>query len=85
MLVSINLNTSVNFLQIQVRNYSPEIVKPKLSKKEIEERVLKVCSSYDKVTADKVFMYFVFVFTETRIATRAMLQCQATSYSKTYL
>ncbi|KAF2882065.1 hypothetical protein ILUMI_24113 [Ignelater luminosus] len=39
--------------QFQARYYSPEIIKTKPSVKEIEERVLKVCASYDKVTAAK--------------------------------
>ncbi|KAJ8923039.1 hypothetical protein NQ315_001587 [Exocentrus adspersus] len=37
----------------QTRFYSPEIKKTKPSEEEIKERVLKVCASYDKVTADK--------------------------------
>lgn len=39
------------------RNYtSSNESKRKLSVKEIEDRVLKVCASYDKVTADKVIV-----------------------------
>lgn len=40
----------------QCRFYSFQRKKAKLTEKEIEERVLKVCASYDKVTADKVSM-----------------------------
>ncbi|KAB0794172.1 hypothetical protein PPYR_13792 [Photinus pyralis] len=39
--------------QYQARFYSPQIIKSKPSVKEIEERVIKVCCAYDKVTADK--------------------------------
>ncbi|GJQ81765.1 putative carrier of the growing fatty acid chain in fatty acid biosynthesis [Trypoxylus dichotomus] len=41
-------NCSLTSNQIQWRYYSPDLVKPKLSAKEIETRVLKVCASYDK-------------------------------------
>lgn len=37
-----------------MRFYSPEYKKEKLSEDEIRDRVLKVCASYDKVTAEKV-------------------------------
>ncbi|XP_031355303.1 acyl carrier protein, mitochondrial isoform X2 [Photinus pyralis] len=40
--------------QYQARFYSPQIIKSKPSVKEIEERVIKVCCAYDKVTADKL-------------------------------
>lgn len=43
--------------------YSTTIEKPK-SKKEIEERVIRVVAAYDKITADKVnilnFNFFFF-------------------------
>lgn len=39
--------------QWQVRFYV-EVIKQKPTEEEIKERVLKVCASYDKVTADKV-------------------------------
>lgn len=42
---------------MQTRFYSPELKKAKLTESEIKERVLKVCASYDKVTADKVFNF----------------------------
>lgn len=42
-----------------MRYYSPEIVKEKPTEEQIKERVLKVCASYDKVTADKVYTVFI--------------------------
>ncbi|RZC42892.1 mitochondrial acyl carrier protein 1, partial [Asbolus verrucosus] len=36
-----------------IRFYSPEVVRTKPTEEEIKQRVLKVCASYDKVTADK--------------------------------
>lgn len=48
--------------QIQARFYSPEIIKQKPTKQEITDRVLKVCASYDKVTADKVPKIYFFYF-----------------------
>ncbi|KAJ8959059.1 hypothetical protein NQ318_022315 [Aromia moschata] len=46
-------NKNSLFLSCQTRFYSPEVKKVKPSEEEIKERVLKVCASYDKVTADK--------------------------------
>ncbi|KAJ8983954.1 hypothetical protein NQ317_008656 [Molorchus minor] len=46
-------NTNALLTANQIRFYSPELKKVKLTEEEIKDRVLKVCSSYDKVTADK--------------------------------
>ncbi|XP_022916566.2 acyl carrier protein, mitochondrial isoform X3 [Onthophagus taurus] len=45
-------------IPIQIRNYSPAT---KLTRKEIEERVLRVCCSYDKVTAEKLALESHFI------------------------
>ncbi|XP_018561163.1 acyl carrier protein, mitochondrial isoform X2 [Anoplophora glabripennis] len=45
----------------QIRFYSPEVKRTKPSAEEIKERVLKVCASYDKVTADKLNLNSHFI------------------------
>ncbi|XP_060521491.1 acyl carrier protein, mitochondrial isoform X2 [Cylas formicarius] len=45
----------------QPRFYSPEFIKEKPTEEEIKQRVLKVCSSYDKVTADKLSLDSHFI------------------------
>nr|CAH7766957.1 unnamed protein product [Callosobruchus chinensis] len=45
--------TPVSSMSAQIRFYSPELIKQKPTEEEIKQRVLKVCASYDKVTADK--------------------------------
>ncbi|CAH0563556.1 unnamed protein product [Brassicogethes aeneus] len=46
---------------MQSRFYSPEVTKSKPTEQEIKDRVLKVCSSYDKVTADKLKLESHFI------------------------
>ncbi|XP_065173487.1 acyl carrier protein, mitochondrial isoform X2 [Atheta coriaria] len=46
---------------MQYRMYSPEVIKTKLTEGEIKDRVLKVCASYDKVTADKLSLDSHFI------------------------
>ncbi|XP_017780408.1 PREDICTED: acyl carrier protein, mitochondrial isoform X2 [Nicrophorus vespilloides] len=46
--------------QIQARLYASQ-PKSKLTEEEIKERVLKVCASYDKVTADKLTLESHFI------------------------
>ncbi|XP_044759662.1 acyl carrier protein, mitochondrial isoform X2 [Coccinella septempunctata] len=46
-------NNEISASQIQLRFYSPEI-KNKPSEEEVKKRVLNVCASYDKVTAEKL-------------------------------
>ncbi|KAK9739310.1 Phosphopantetheine attachment site [Popillia japonica] len=55
------LDPSLTSNQIHRRYYSPDLIKPKLSAQEIETRVLKVCSAYDKVTADKLKLESHFI------------------------
>ncbi|XP_028136054.1 acyl carrier protein, mitochondrial isoform X2 [Diabrotica virgifera virgifera] len=50
-----------SLIDIQTRFYSPEVIKPKPSEEEIKQRVLKVCSSYDKVTAEKLTLNSHFI------------------------
>ncbi|CAG9812419.1 unnamed protein product [Phaedon cochleariae] len=45
----------------QMRFYSPEVIRSKPSLEEIKERVLKVCASYDKVTAEKLSLDSHFI------------------------
>ncbi|XP_019871727.1 acyl carrier protein, mitochondrial isoform X2 [Aethina tumida] len=56
-----NNNLFLTTSQIQARFYSPEIIKQKPTKQEITDRVLKVCASYDKVTADKLALESHFI------------------------
>ncbi|XP_056634436.1 acyl carrier protein, mitochondrial isoform X2 [Diorhabda carinulata] len=52
-------SSSIN--SVQTRFYSPEMKKVKPTEDEIKERVLKVCASYDKVTADKLTLQSHFI------------------------
>ncbi|XP_068913512.1 acyl carrier protein isoform X2 [Tenebrio molitor] len=45
----------------QMRFYSPEVIRTKPTEDEIKQRVLKVCASYDKVTADKLTLDSHFI------------------------
>ncbi|XP_044272357.1 acyl carrier protein, mitochondrial isoform X2 [Tribolium madens] len=45
----------------QIRFYSPEVIQTKPTEEEIKQRVLKVCASYDKVTADKLTLDSHFI------------------------
>ncbi|XP_050302682.1 acyl carrier protein, mitochondrial isoform X2 [Anthonomus grandis grandis] len=54
-------NKGVLATTVQSRYYSPEVIKPKPTKAEIQERVLKVVSSYDKVTANKLTLESHFI------------------------
>ncbi|KYB25739.1 mitochondrial acyl carrier protein 1 isoform B [Tribolium castaneum] len=45
----------------QMRFYSPEVIRTKPTEEEIKQRVLKVCASYDKVTADKLTLDSHFI------------------------
>ncbi|CAG9833053.1 unnamed protein product [Diabrotica balteata] len=57
---------SCSLIDVQTRFYSPEVIKTKPSEDEIKQRVLKVCSSYDKVTAEKVPTYInIFYFRDS--------------------
>ncbi|XP_023012122.2 NADH dehydrogenase (ubiquinone) acyl carrier protein isoform X2 [Leptinotarsa decemlineata] len=58
--LSILQNSKISVFS-QIRFYSPEIVRPKPTEHEIKERVLKVCASYDKVTADKLTLESHFI------------------------
>jgi hypothetical protein len=51
-----------------MRFYSPEVIRTKPTEDEIKQRVLKVCASYDKVTADKVPHNALFFISETHFA-----------------
>ncbi|CAH1109947.1 unnamed protein product [Psylliodes chrysocephalus] len=52
---------SGSLILTQTRFYSPEFKKVKLTEDEIKQRVLKVCSSYDKVTANKLSLTSHFI------------------------
>ncbi|CAG9833052.1 unnamed protein product [Diabrotica balteata] len=52
---------SCSLIDVQTRFYSPEVIKTKPSEDEIKQRVLKVCSSYDKVTAEKLTLNSHFI------------------------
>ncbi|KAG5890778.1 hypothetical protein JTB14_016514 [Gonioctena quinquepunctata] len=56
---SSNKSNSLAFPQI--RFYSPEVIRAKPTEEEIKDRVLKVCASYDKVTADKLTLNSHFI------------------------
>lgn len=55
---------------------------------QIRERVLKVCSSYDKVTADKVCLPVVVMLdsmiSEAWVTVCTLLQCQGPAHTQTY-
>ncbi|XP_063904714.1 acyl carrier protein, mitochondrial isoform X2 [Zophobas morio] len=55
-------DTTMHFWLVgQKRFYCPEMIRIKLTEEEIKQRVLKVCSSYDKVTADKLTLDSHFI------------------------
>ncbi|CAH2007599.1 unnamed protein product [Acanthoscelides obtectus] len=57
----ISPTSTVPLMPCQIRFYSPELIKQKPTEEEIKQRVLKVCASYDKVTADKLQLTSHFI------------------------